>query len=176
MRSLPFALMLALFSTAACSKKRSITLTTPALPNTLLPGMFITGDGSWSFTEKMITRSAEVTQTPGVVKLAITRREYNPSGGSSGGTSTSDMKITGPADPWFVFVESPSRYWSFDGTGNLSYNYSDEGGGVRMGPSFHEGKLMPGDTAVPPELVLRLPAEMQKQLPPVEAPKKRPSI
>jgi hypothetical protein len=69
-------------------------------------------------------------------------------------------------------VESPERFWLFDGKSALR-TFHPEG---TTGPVISSGKVGRSDARVPGEVILRLPAELQKLLPPVEPPVKRPSL
>ena len=84
------------------------------------------------------------------------------------------MNLSTPTDPWFVFVEAPERLWFLNGKDNLFCRLT-EGAGTRSVDVISGGTLKPEGEPIPPELVPRLPAELQKLVPAPTA-KRRPSI
>lgn len=86
------------------------------------------------------------------------------------------MSLSSPADPWFVFVESPSQFWFFDGKDEMDYLILTPGGGAKAGGSIHSGRVYPSSPPVPKELIPHLPADLRSLLPEVERPGNRPSI
>jgi hypothetical protein len=145
-------------------------------PDTLIAGTVINAPGSWSASTSKGSTKLDLTVSGTSVSWTITTEEKIGQFGSSGGSSSSGMSLSSPADPWFVFVESPSRLWMFDGKDELSYKFQHPGGGGNGGQSIFDGKLLSGSPPVPRELVLQLPPELQKQFPDVEPASKRPSL
>lgn len=179
-RLLP-ALLTGLLITAAasgCRKSTSHTSTLSAGPDTLIAGTVITSAGSWSARTPNGSTKLDVTVSGTSVNWTIFTEDKIGNFGASGGSSSSGsgMGLSSPADPWFVFVETPSRFWMFDGKDELAYRFRNDGGGSGGGQSIFSGKLLPGSPPVPRELVLQLPPELQKQFPHVEPASKRPSL
>lgn len=165
-------LSLALLASTACRKTTTTRSSTVATPDTLIPGTFITTSGKFIHTQGTTTRSLDITQSGRSLSLSYRYSEEMPSGGTSGSRSTNHTSISSPSDPWFIYVESPERFWLFDGKSVLR-TFHPEG---TTGPVISSGKLDRSGTNVPPEVILRLPVELQKLLPPVEPPVKRPSL
>jgi hypothetical protein len=159
-----------------CRKSTSHTSTLSASPDTLIAGTVINAAGSWSASTSKGSTKLDVSVSGTSINWTITTEEKIGKFGSSGGSSASGMSLSSPADPWFVFVESPSRLWMFDGKDELSYRFQHPGGGGNGGQSIFNGKLLSGSPPVPRELVLQLPPELQKQFPDVEPAGKRPSL
>jgi hypothetical protein len=170
-------LFLALFlATVGCRRTVTISSSTVATaPDTLIAGTFIRSAGSWSAHTSRTSQRLDVTVSGNSISWEVHDEEKLPGGGSSGGTSKSGMSLSSPSDPWFIFVQSPTRLWFFNGTGELSYSLSD-GGGSRSGPAIHAGNLQPTNEKIPTELVPQLPPDLQKLFPPVEPQTKRPSF
>jgi hypothetical protein len=157
----------------ACRKSvSSVSSTVSIAPDTLIPGSFITASGTFNHFERMTIHTLDVTQSGTSLSLDYRYREEMPSGGTSGSTSSNRSSISSPTGPWFIYVESPERFWLFDGKSVLR-TFHPEG---TTGPVISAGKVGRSDAMVPAEVILRLPAEMQKLLPPVEPPVKRPSL
>ena len=171
MRALLSLLLLAVAATG-CRRAGTSGSTSVAAPDTLIPGNFITTSGTFTHTEGRTIRSLDVTRSGTSLSLDYRYREEMPSGGTSGSTSTNRGSISSPTDPWFIYVESPERFWLFDGKSALR-TFHPEG---TTGPVISSGKLGRSDAKVPGEVILRIPAELQKLLPPVEPPVKRPSL
>ena len=168
--------LLIVVTATGCRKSTSHTSTLSAGPDTLIAGTVITSAGSWSARTPHGSTKLDLSVSGTSVNWTITTEEKIGKFGSSGGSSGSGMGLSSPADPWFVFVESPSRLWMFDGKDELAYRFRNDGGGSGGGQSIFSGKLLPGSPPVPRELVLQLPPELQKQFPDVEPAGKRPSL
>jgi hypothetical protein len=162
-------LSLALLAGTACRK----TPTTVTKPDTLIPGTFITTSGSFTRTEGRTIHTLDVIQSGTSLTLQYRSSEKLSSGGTSGSMMQGSTSVSSPTDPWFVYVESPERFWYFEGKSELSILHPLDDGDGRM---ISSGKIHPDCANVPPEVVLRLPAELQKFLPTVEPPVKRPSL
>jgi hypothetical protein len=173
MRFVPL-LLLALGLLAGCSRSKVTLHPPPKLPNTMSPGDFITSPGKFHFEEKDSVHDIEITRTGPDISWSITRSQTLPHGGSSGGSGGGGLRVP-EGSAWFVYLDEPGRYWISNGKDRLDYHLY-EGSGSNGGPSIHDGKLLPNSPPVPKEVILRLPAELQKLFPPVEMPQKRPSI
>lgn len=145
-------------------------------PDTLIAGTVINSAGSWTARTPQGSTKLDLTVSGTSVNWTITTEEKIGKFGSSGGSSSSGMSLSSPADPWFVFVESRSRLWMFDGKDELAYRIQNDGGGSGGGQSIFDGKLLSGSPPVPRELVLQLPPDLQKLFPHVEPAGKRPSL
>jgi len=148
------------------------------VPDTLIPGTVINSAGSWSASTSKGSTKLDVSVNGTSINWTIFTEEKLGKFGSSGGTSGSGMSLSSPTDPWFVFVESPSRLWMFDGENDLSYRFQSNGGGSGGGQGIVivNGTLLPGGPPVPRDLVLQLPPGLQKLFPHVEHAGKRPSL
>lgn len=167
-----------LISTAAtaCRKSTSHTSTLSAGPDTLITGTVINAAGSWSARTPKGSTKLDLSFSGTSINWTITTEEKIGKFGSSSGSSGSGMSLSSPTDPWFVFVESPSRLWMFNGKDQLAYRFQNNGGGSGGGQSIFNGKLLSGSPQVPRELVLQLPPDLQKLFPHVEPAGKRPSL
>jgi hypothetical protein len=165
---------LALLATTACRKTSTTGSSTVATPDTLIPGTFITTGGKFTHSDGMTTHSLEVTQSGTSLSLGFSSQRRLPSGDNTRSSSGTGMSsISSPTDPWFVYVESPERFWFFDGKSGL-HNFYPDGGS--SGPAISSGKIQRGSATVPADVILRLPDDLRKLLPPVEPPVKRPSL
>lgn len=177
-RLLP-ALLTGLLITAAatgCRKTVHHTSTVSTVPDTLIAGTVIKSAGSWTARTPKGSTKLDLTVSGTSVNWSITTEEKIGRFGSSSGSSGSGMSLSSPADPWFVFVESRSRLWMFDGKDELAYRFQNDGGGSNGGQSIFNGKPLSGSPPVPRELVLQLPPDLQKLFPDVEPASKRPSL
>ena len=167
-------LSLVLVAATACRKTSTTRASTVATPDTLIPGTFITTSGKFTHSDGMATHSLEVTQSGTSLSLGFSSQRRLPSGGNTGSSSgTGMLSISSPTDPWFVYVESPVRFWYSDGRSDLRTFYPEGGA---SGPVIYAGKLHSPGPSVPHEVILRLPEDLKKLLPPVEPPVKRPSL
>lgn len=173
------ALVLLLLASAllpACSKRTMVIPPPATMANTMSAGMFIDSPGSYHFGDRSGTFDLDVTESgQDIGWTTSSSRPLSHVGGSIGGSGGGGMQIQAVGDPWFIFVESPGRYWMCDGSQRLDYYLSDEHGS-NSGPAVDGGKLLGAAPKPPAELILRLPAEIQKLFPPVEPQQKRPSI
>jgi hypothetical protein len=145
-------------------------------PDTLIAGTVIKSAGSWTARTPQGGTKLDLTVSGTSVNWTITTKEKIGKFGSSGGSSSSGMSLSSPTNPWFVFVESRSRLWMFNGKDELAYRFQNDGGGSGGGQSIFDGKLLSGSPPVPRELVLQLPPDLQKQFPHIEPAGKRPSL
>jgi hypothetical protein len=166
-------LSLVLLASTACRKTSTSGSSTVATPDTLAPGAFITTSGRFTRTEGKITHTLDVTQSGTSLSLEYSSSEELPSGGTTGDMMGGRTSVSSPTDPWFGYVETPQRFWYFDGKSELSIlrMFDDSSGRV-----ISAGKVEWPDAKVPPAVVLRLPDDMKKLLPPVEPDVKRPNL
>jgi hypothetical protein len=173
LRVLP-CLSLALLSATACRKTSTTGSSTVTTPGALIPGTFITTGGTFTLTEGKTVHTLDVTQSGTSLSLDYSSSEELPSGGSTGDMMGGSTSLSSPADPWFVFVETPQRFWYFEGKSELSilHMFDDSDGRViSAGKATH-----PESAKVPPAVVLRLPEDLRKLLPPAGPPVKRPGL
>lgn len=169
---IPLLLMCATLS--AC-KKRGVPMPLPpgvsAKVNTLVPGTVITSAGTWTHVAGNTWRLLTTTLPGSQVSW-----QYELSDGGSGSSSlSSGIPLASPSAPWFIYVESPDRLWTFNGSGELFLvrwrsdgNYHTE--------AISDGKLRgPASTEVPSGLIPNLPADLQKLFP-TELEQPRPGI
>lgn len=171
------ALVLTL-AVATIGCRRSVTIatsTTAITPDTLIPGLLIRSSGNWSTHHSKGSKTLEVTATGSTVNWTITQEEKLPGGSSTSGSGSSGITLSSPTDPWFVYVESAEELWFFNGSTELTYN-SSKNGGSRSGPAIHAGKLFPIEEKIPTGLIPHLPPDLQKLFPPEQPKEKRPSL
>lgn len=145
-------------------------------PDTLIAGTVIKSAGTWSASTSKGSTKLDLSVSGTSINITITTQEKIGNFGSSSGSSGSGMSLDSPSDPWFAFVESPSRLWFFNGKDELSYKSQHPGGGRSGGQSIFDGKLLADSPPVPRELVPLLPPDLQKLFPNVQPPGKRPSL
>jgi hypothetical protein len=170
----PLGILLAIGLLASCNRVTTTVHAPPKLPNTMKPGDLITTPGTYHYEDKVATHDLELAMAGTALSWMISRHEPLPHGGSTGGSGGGGMQVP-EGSSWFVYLEDPGRYWFSNGKDRLDYNFREDNG-TKSGPSIHDGKLIPHSPPVPKEVIQRLPAELQKLLPPVEAPQKQPSI
>lgn len=174
------ALLTGLLITATATSCRKTVIhpssSSPTGPDTLIAGTVINSAGSWTASTSKGSTKLDLTVSGASVNWTVTSEEKMSNFGSRRGSSGSGMSLSSPTDPWFVFVESPSRLWMFDGKDELSYKFQHPGGGGSGGQSIFDGKLLSGSPPVPPDLVPHLPPDLQKLFPHVEPAGKRPSL
>jgi len=174
MKIAPIVLTLAL-SAVAC-RKHTMTVSGGALAsNTLAAGTFIDSAGTYTHEDGAVTHEVVVSPGPAAVSCDLRRREQRGMATSSSSSGRS-IRLIHPSDPWFIFVESPDRLWFFNGKNQLEYEVQSPGGGGSSGPAIASGQLRPNTPPIPPDLILRLPPELRKLLPAVEAPGVQPSF
>lgn len=172
------ALLLLTLSLSAIGCRRTTTTfssTTATAPDTLITGMVIRSAGSWSAHTAKTSQKLDVTVSGNSVSWSVETEEKLPGGGTGGGSGSSGMNLSSPSDPWLIFVESPQRFWFFNGKDELTYSLSGSGGS-RGGPAMISGKLLPTDEKIPMDIVPLLPADLQKLFPPIEPKTERPSF
>lgn len=174
------ALLTALLITIPATSCRKTVIHTSSSsstgPDTLIPGTVVNAAGSWSANTSKGSTKLDVSVSGTSINWTIITEEKIGKFGSSSGSSGSGMSLSSPTDPWFVFVESPSRLWMFDGKDQLAYRFQNNGGGSGGGQSIFDGKLLSGSPPVPRDLVLQLPPDLKKLFPHVEPAGKRPSL
>ena len=98
-----------------------------------------------------------------------------PSGGLNKSSAGGAIQLNSPADPWFVFAESPTRLWFFNGSDTLAYTVKDEHVSSG-GQAISGGNLQNGAPRIPTEVIRKLPAPLQQLFPPVPPAGPKPSI
>ncbi|WP_367874344.1 hypothetical protein [Luteolibacter sp. Populi] len=173
MRLLLFLLFIALPLTAC--RRPTVIKPPPAPANTLVDGTFISSGGSWFYAEKNTTATLKVdVRGPRVDwNYNYAKRNSSRSSGSSG--TGSQMNLRSSSDPWFIYVETPDSLWLFDGVDNLTHAISTRGA-LTWNQAISLGQLEPDRGRIPPAIIPRLPAELQKLVPPGDAQRKRPSL
>lgn len=173
MRAVLTLFLLAVITTGCRRSVVHTSASTSTGPDTLIAGTVIASSGSWSASTSKGSTILEISVSGNSFNWTITSEE---SSGKFGTRSTSGMALFSPSDPWFVFVESPSRLWMCNGTNELTYKFVNPGGGGSGGHSIYDGKLHSDDPPVPSGLVPHLPPDLRKLFAPVEAKPMRPSI
>jgi hypothetical protein len=158
---------------SSTSSSSSTSSTTSSGRGALVPGTFITTSGKFTLTEGKTVHTLDVAQSGTSLSLDYSSSEELPSGGSVGDAVGGSTSVSSPTDPWFVYVETPQRFWYFEGKSELSILRLFDDSSGRVIPAGK--KTHPDAAKVPPAVVLRLPDDMKKLLPPVVPPVKRPS-
>ena len=167
----------ALLAGTACRKtSTSGTAAVATTPDTLIPGTFITSPGTYHGREGRYTRSIKLSPKPNYVSWTLNTEITGNRELSEIKTSISGLALSSPADPWFVYVESPGRLWLCDGHGNLYANFIGRTGNNEQRQLVNMGHLGTRQLPVPKPVFDRLPESMRRILPAPETPVVRPSI
>lgn len=176
MRTLLFIILLAA-AVAACRKASSTGSSTAATLDTLIPGTFITSPGDYHGREGRYTRSIKLSLTGTQVAWTLTTEVTGTREATESNASSSYLALSSPADPWFVYVESPGRLWLCDGHANLYANFIRSDGEDDHHQLVNMGRLSPVDKfPVPKPVFDRLPEALRRIVPVQETPEVRPSI
>ena len=180
MRALAAVLVAIVALSFALIGKRMPRTGTPSLPPTAAAGSVIRSTGPWTVLTLEGPKELEIslghTTVTRTVKSGTKQRPSGSISVSISSTIALSMDLSSPADPWFVFIESPSRFWFFDGRDEMDYLILEPGGGVKAGGCMHSGRIYPNSPPVPKELIPHLPPNLRTLFPEVEAADKRPSI
>ena len=171
-------LSLSLLASTACRKTSTARSSTATTPDTLIPGTFITSPGEYHGREGRYTRSIKLSLTGNQVGWTVTNDAIGP-GDAAGrhASSSSWLALSSPADPWFVYVESPGRLWLCDGHANLYANFIGNTGDNEYLQLVNSGRLTPAKPLPVPKPVFdRLPESIRRILPVPETPVVKPSI
>jgi len=142
---------------------------------TLADGVFITKVGCYPYPDG--SAAGELTIKTNSAELSGTIDQPGWGNGGYGNTTSKiSLALETPDAPWFVFFESPTCLWFFNGTDHLSFRLKDIGGGNLAGDAIRSGTLIAGSPPVPRELVLQLPSDLRKLFPHIEYAPKRPSL
>ena len=172
-----------IFLTLALIGCRKVPVATvPAAPPTLVPGLFVNSAGSWWTPHGAGSFQLEVTGAGKAFKYEIADFPApGPPTGPSGSSGSSPIDIPSWSPDWFIYVQDtrPTVYLWFFGSSNRLWYVA-----VKDKAAYPEtvmvidqkGALVSRSRAVPPDVILRLPPDLRKLFPPVEAEPKRPSI
>jgi len=170
-------LSLALLASTACRKTSTTRSSTIATPDTLIPGTFINSPGTYHGREGRYTRTIKLSLTGNQVGWILTTEVTGTREATESNTSSSFLPLSSPADPWFVYVESPGRLWLCDGHANLYANFIRSDGEDEHRQLVNMGRLSPVDKLPVPKPVFdRLPEALRRILPAPETPVVKPSI
>lgn len=162
-------------SGSACRKHSAGTPRFSSASATLADGTFITKLGSYPYLNGSVAGELTVQASSSDLSCTIDQPDWG-NGGFGNVTSKFSLALDATDAPWFVFFESPTRLWFFNGTDHLYFRLRDIGGGNLSGDAIRSGKLSPGSPPVPRELVLQLPPDLRKLFPHVESAPQRPSL
>ncbi len=169
-------LLLALAATG-CRKTSTTRSSTVATPDTLIPGTFITSPGDYHGREGRYTRTIKLSTAGTQMGWSLTTEVTGTREATESQTSSSYLILSSPADPWFVYVESPGRLWLCDGRANLYANFIGNTGNNEHLQLVNSGRLSPIDQLPVPKPVFdRLPESIRRILPVPETPVVKPSI
>ena len=162
-------------SGSACRKHSANTPRASLASATLVDGTFITKVGSYPYPDG--SAAGELTVKTNSAELSCTIDQPGWGNGGYGNTTSRILlALDTPDAPWFVFFESPTQLWFFNGTDHLNFRLRDIGGGNLAGDTIRSGTLLPGSPPVPRELVLQLPSDLRKLFPHIESAPKRTSL
>ena len=170
-------LSLALLATTACRKTSTTRSSIVAAPDTLIPGTIITSPGNYHGREGRYTRTIKLSPAGTQMGWSLTTEVTGTRAATESQTSSSYLILSSPADPWFVYVESPGRLWLCDGHANLYANFIGNTGNNEHLQLVNSGRLSPIDQLPVPKPVFdRLPEPIRRILPEPETPVVKPSI
>jgi len=162
----------------ACGKSRTIRTPPPGLwtgANTLAAGSVITTPGVYGTSDARESTKLELIPAGKDVHWSFRVERQLPSGGLNKSSAGGAIQLNSPADPWFVFAESPTRLWFFNGSDTLAYTVKDEHVSSG-GQAISGGNLQNGAPRIPTEVIRKLPAPLQQLFPPVPPAGPKPSI
>ncbi len=149
-------------------------LTPPAAP--LNPGTVITGPGTWRQQVGAASRELEVTRSGDEISWHYSITQNSPAKpGASRTEDASRIHLSSSASPWFIYVETAGCLWFFDGENNL-VRREETDTSVQAKDIISAGQFSPDPGEIPPDLISRLPADLQKLAPKPAAVPARPSI
>jgi hypothetical protein len=170
-------LSLALLASTACRKTSTTRSSTVATPDTLIPGTFITSPGDYHGREGRYTRTIKLSLTGNQVSWTLTTEVTGTREATESSTSVSGMALSSPADPWFVYVESPGRLWLWDGHANLYVALIKGSGHNDYHQLVSDGRLDPTENLPVPKPVFdRLPEALRRIVPAPKTPVVKPSL
>lgn len=174
---------LAIFLTLALIGCRKVPVTpVPAAAPSLVPGMFVNSAGSWWAPHGTGRFELTVTGSGNALKYeTATYPSPGPPTGHNGSKSSSPIDIPPWSPDWFIYIEDtgPTVYLWFYGSSNRLWYVAVKGraNDPETVPMIDEkGALVSRSRAVPADVILRLPPDLRKLFPAVEASPKRPSI
>lgn len=172
-----------IFLTLALIGCRKAPVTTvPAAPPTLVPGMFVNSAGSWWTPYRTGSFQLKVTGSGNALKYEIaTYPAPGPPTGHNGSKGSSPIDIPPWSPDWFIYVEDtgPTVYLWFFGSSNRLWYVAVKDKATDPETVMvidQKGALVSRSRAVPSDVIPRLPTDLRKLFPPVEAEPKRPSI
>ena len=169
LRRLPlfaFFAFFALLAGSACRKTSTTRSSTAATPDTLIPGTFITSPGDYHGREGRYTRTIKLSPAGTQMGWSLTTEVTGTREATESQSSSSYLILSSPADPWFVYVESPGRLWLCDGHANLYANFIGNTGNNEHLQLVNSGRLSPIDQLPVPKPVFdRLPEPIRRILP-----------
>lgn len=168
------------FALIGC-RKTPVT-TAPAAAPTLVPGMFVNSAGSWWTPHGTGSFQLKVTGSGNALKYEIWNfTSPGPPTGQHGSGGSAPINIPPWSPDWFIYVEDTGSivYLWFFGSSNRLWYVAVNGKAAdpkTVGIIDQKGALVSRSRAVPSDVILRLPPDLRKLFPPVEAEPKRPSI
>lgn len=173
---------LILLTLALIGCRKTPVTTVPSAPPTLVPGMFVNSAGSWWTPHGTGSFQLKVTGSGNALKYEIWNfPSPGPPTGQNGSGGSAPINIPPWSPDWFIYVEDTGSIiylWFFGSSNRLWYVAVN---GKAADPETvtiidQQGALVSRSRAVPSDVILRLPPDLRKLFPPVEAEPKRPSI
>jgi hypothetical protein len=168
------------FALIGCRKTPVITA--PAAAPTLVPGMFVNSAGSWWTPHGTGSFQLKVTGSGNAFNYEITDFPApGPPTGPRGSSGSSPIDIPPWSPDWFIYVQDtrPTVYLWFFGSSNRLWYVAVKDKAIypeTVRVIDQKGALVSRSRAVPSDVILRLPPDLRKLFPPIEAEPKRPSI
>lgn len=170
------ALLVSITATACRKPSMILSSSAAAAPDTLIPGTFITSPGTYHGRECRYTRTLKLSPAGTQMSWTLTTEVTGTRESSESNTSASGLVLSSPADPWFVYVESPGQLWLCDGHANLYANFIGRTGNNEQRQLVNMGHLGTRQLPVPKPVFDRLPESIRRILPAPETPVVKPSI
>jgi hypothetical protein len=174
MRAPLFFLTLCLASSGC--RRVTPTAAAPSASATLLSGSFVTAPGEYRGSEGRFTRIVKLTDRGSSIAWSITTEKKTSRSSPASSTSTSALNLANPTVPWFVYVESPTRLWLYDGHANLTASFVSNNGSNEFHQLLNSGHRTTKDKPLPAEVFQRLRESLRSLFPAPAEPERRPSF
>lgn len=176
-RALLSCCLLACLPLAGCKRSTVTHGTLPPPGSPLNPGTFITSPGIWQHRVGVSNRELEVTRSGNDVEWHYTITQNAPAKpGTSRTEDASTLHLPSAGSPWFIYVETAGCLWFFDGKDQLVRRQESDTS-AEAKEIISSGQIEPDAGEIPPEVISRLPADLQKLAPkPASSSPPRPSI
>lgn len=171
-------LLAAAVGLTGCRKLATHTSSSTAVttPDTLIPGTFVTTAGEYRGHEGRFTRIIKLTDHGTSIAWSIATEKGTSGDAADHQESTSALVLAKPADPWFIYVESPARLWLCDGHANVYACFVSASGANDYHQLANSGHRTTKEIPLPAPVYQRLPESLRALFPIPAEEAKRPTF